>query len=125
MIDLPFVANWLASDTWMLRRRLSGNDIATHFVFGRSWTRVPFDLKKIPTDTGSITIGPSDSRCARTASKIGRSHSGPVAKYCSRERAGAHSCDCRFRRKVRPQSGQVQLITHNCDRSPPSVRLRV
>lgn len=47
-------------------RRCIGNDIATHRVIGRSSTKLPDFLMKIPTETGSMWIGPSDDRCACT-----------------------------------------------------------
>ncbi len=44
--------------------------------FGRSSTNVRDSLKKIPTDTASTSTGPTDSRWATTARKIGSSRSG-------------------------------------------------
>ena len=44
---------------------------------------------------------------SRTASKIGRSKSGPVEKYSSTVIAGAHSCPCRRRAKRRWHSGHT------------------
>ena len=46
-----------------------------------------------------------------TASKIGRSRSGPVEKYSSSVIAGAHSCDCPRRRNRRRHSGHVHAAT--------------
>ena len=43
-----------------------------------------------------------------TASKIGRSRSGPVEKYSSSDMAGEHSCDWPFRANRRWHSGQVR-----------------
>jgi hypothetical protein len=43
-------------------RRLSGKDSVTQRVAGRSSTKLPLDLMKIPTETGSTIIGPSDSK---------------------------------------------------------------
>lgn len=69
-------------------RRGIGNDIATHRVIGRSSTKLLDFLMRIPTETGSMWIGPSDNRCACTASKTGRSCTGPVEKYSSMVIAG-------------------------------------
>src|SRR5580698_6060251 len=82
------------------------NHSATHFVIGRSsandWAR----FKKMPTETGSTSTGPSVSTCASTASKIGRSKEGPLEKYSSRDSAGAHRCDRPTRANRRPHFGQ-------------------
>jgi hypothetical protein len=66
---------------------------ATQRTIGRNSANDRDRFKKMPTDTGSTCTGPSVSRCAITASKIGRSRSGPVEKYSSSVMAGAHSCD--------------------------------
>src|SRR5205807_2032395 len=95
------------------------SDSATHLVFGRSWAKVRDVLRKIPTDTGSTWTGPTVSRWAMTASKIGLSRSGPVEKYSSRVIAGAHSWDCFVRPNWRPHSGQGQRGTPSASRTQP------
>ena len=69
---------------WSMERDTT-NDSDSHFTIGRSSAKVRARFRKMPTDTGS--------RRAITASKIGRSRSGPVEKYSSSDMAGAHSCD--------------------------------
>ena len=64
---------------WRTRRGI-GNDIATHFDFGRSSTKLPRFLRKMPTATGSTWIGPSVDRNSYTASNTGRSCGRAVAK---------------------------------------------
>jgi hypothetical protein len=85
------------------------NDSVTQRVFGRSSANVRARLKNTPTCTGSTTTGPSDSRWARTTSKIGRSKSGPVAKYSSTVSAGAHTWDWPLLPKLRAHDGQVHV----------------
>jgi hypothetical protein len=46
----------------LLTRRASGNESLTHFVCGRNSTKLPSDLRKMPTDTGSTIMGPRLSR---------------------------------------------------------------
>jgi hypothetical protein len=46
----------------LLRRRARGNDSLTHFDCGRNSTKLPSDLMKMPTDTGSTIMGPRLSR---------------------------------------------------------------
>jgi hypothetical protein len=80
-------------------RRGSENESASQRCIGRSSAKPRSRFKKIPTETGSTCTGPTVSRCRITASKIGRSRSGPLEKYSSSVIAGAHSCDCRVRPK--------------------------
>ena len=94
-------------------RRGRGNDIATHFVIGRSSTKLPAFLMKMPTETGSMWIGPSVRRWATTASNTGRSWR-PVEKYSSMVIAGSQSWLCPRRAKWRLHDGHTQPFT------PPS-----
>src|SRR5262249_11332992 len=64
-----------------------------------------------PTDTGSTCTGPTSSSACMTASKIGRSRSGPVEKYSSSDIAGAHSCDCPLRPNWRPHFSHTHAGT--------------
>ena len=99
----------------LIRRAIRGLSItdgdpklsATHLVIGRSCAKDLARLRKMPTETGSTCTVPSDSRCSNTASKIGRSRCGPVAKYCSSDIAGAHSCVWLRRPNRRAHSGHV------------------
>ncbi len=76
-------------------------------VIGRSSTNDRLVLRKTPTETGSTCTGPSVSTKASTASKTGRSNSGPVEKYSSMVIAGAHSWDWLVRPKRRRHDGHV------------------
>ena len=85
-MGLRAMAEWVS-------RRPSGKLIATQRVIGRSSTKLPAFLMKMPTATGSTCTGPSVSRYSWTQSKIGRSWAGPVEKYSSIGKEGPHSLD--------------------------------
>ena len=53
---------------------------ATQRVIGRSSANVRERLRKMPTETGSTWIGPTEVSPAITASNTGRSNGGPVEK---------------------------------------------
>jgi hypothetical protein len=94
---------------WTTFRRCIGNVIATHVRFGRNCTQLDGFRKKMPTCTNSWVTGPRVAMNSLTTSNIGRSNSGPLAKYVLSVRAGAHSWDWPTRRKVRAHDSQVQV----------------